>query len=87
MINNDHVKVVNDQIESPTYASDLANIILKIVMNESWFPGTYHFSNNGSTTWYDFAKLVQNLTNIKSKIIPTTSKILVLSAKRLNIQY
>ena len=52
----DLIKVVDDQYGSPTYTKDLAELILKIIKNESNQYGIYHFTNEGVTTWYKFAK-------------------------------
>lgn len=51
----DEVRVVNDQRGTPTYSADLARMILKIVMSGSDKFGLYHFTNEGETTWFDFA--------------------------------
>jgi dTDP-4-dehydrorhamnose reductase len=53
MNERDEIKVVNDQRGSPTWSYDLANTILAV--NNIPF-GIYHFSNEGDTTWFDFAK-------------------------------
>lgn len=49
--------VVFDQIGTPTYAWDLAQAILDIILENPYrqHPGTYNFSNEGVTSWYDFA--------------------------------
>lgn len=49
------IRVVNDQFGSPTYAPDLAEVILHIVRNDSDRYGAYHFTNVGKTTWHRFA--------------------------------
>jgi len=49
------LKVVNDQFGSPTYASDLAKATLEIIESNKPF-GIYHRTNDGQTSWYDFAK-------------------------------
>lgn len=51
------LKVVFDQCGTPTYALDLANAIVKIL--EKPVTGTYHFSNEGVCSWYDFTKMIQ----------------------------
>ena len=51
------LKVVFDQCGTPTYALDLANAIVKILENP--VVGTYHFSNEGVCSWYDFTKMIQ----------------------------
>jgi dTDP-4-dehydrorhamnose reductase len=62
------INVVNDQFGSPTYAADLAEVIVNIIVN--WVPGIYHFSNNGIITWYDFAIAIKELSGRSCKINP-----------------
>jgi len=52
----DLVKVVDDQWGSPTYARDLAEVIIKIIESGSKQYGIYHFTNEGVTNWYQFAR-------------------------------
>lgn len=68
------IKVVNDQMGSPTYAADLAETILHIILSGNWIPGIYHFSNKGTISWYEFALAIKELTGSDCKInpIPTT---------------
>lgn len=54
----DLVKVVDDQWGSPTYTVDLAGAILKIIEDDSVSYGIYHFTNEGVTSWYEFAKAI-----------------------------
>jgi len=54
----DMVKVVEDQWGSPTYTVDLAGAILKIIEDDSVSYGVYHFTNEGVTSWYEFAKSI-----------------------------
>jgi len=54
----DLVKVVEDQWGSPTYTVDLAGTILKIIEDDSVSYGIYHFTNEGMTSWYEFAKTI-----------------------------
>jgi dTDP-4-dehydrorhamnose reductase len=70
----DQLNVVNDQIGSPTHAIDLAAMILKILHSKSSNYGIYHFSNEGSASWYDFAKKIFELNSItiNLKAIPTS---------------
>lgn len=55
-----HLKVVFDQVGTPTYARDLAEIIYKMVEERTAYKsvGTYHFSNEGVCSWYDFTKMI-----------------------------
>jgi dTDP-4-dehydrorhamnose reductase len=55
---NSELKIVNDQIGSPTYAKDFASIILQLISTNNKQYGTYHYSNEGVTSWYDFAKAI-----------------------------
>jgi dTDP-4-dehydrorhamnose reductase len=63
------IKVVDDQTGSPTYAKDLANAILQIVLKNSNSYGVYHYSNRGRTDWYEFALAIYKLA-IQHKVIP-----------------
>jgi dTDP-4-dehydrorhamnose reductase len=53
--------VVFDQIGTPTYAADLAWAIFTVIEASVWHPGIYHFTNEGTASWYDFAVAVKNL--------------------------
>lgn len=54
----DLVKVVEDQWGSPTYTVDLAGAILKTIENDSISYGIYHFTDEGVTNWYEFARTI-----------------------------
>lgn len=65
------LKVVADQMGSPTYAVDLADVIVKIVtLGESFKPGIYHFSNSGQCSWFDLAQETFRLANKNIDLIP-----------------
>jgi dTDP-4-dehydrorhamnose reductase len=53
----EELKVVFDQVGTPTYARDLATVILTIIQNDQFEnrKGIYHYSNEGVCSWYDFA--------------------------------
>ena len=55
---NKELKVVNDQIGSPTYAKDLAKAIKEIIDKKSDKYGIYHVTNKGEVSWYEFAKKI-----------------------------
>jgi len=74
MRNGKEVRVVNDQIGSPTYAGDLAEVIKHIVTLGYWEPGIYHYSNKGEVSWYDFAVVVRDFSKLDCEIIPIPSK-------------
>lgn len=61
MTERDHLGVVNDQIGSPTYAADLAQVILTILDSAKWEPGIYHYSNAGEISWFDFAMDIKTI--------------------------
>jgi dTDP-4-dehydrorhamnose reductase len=75
------ISVVSDQIGSPTYAGDLAEVLIQIVLSSSTNYGVYHYSNSGTISWYDFAveifkqfgKTIQ-VKPIKTKDYPTAAK-------------
>jgi len=55
--------VIFDQIGTPTYARDLARVIMTAI-NKGIVPGIYHFSNEGVISWYDFTKAIHRITGI-----------------------
>lgn len=55
--------VVFDQIGTPTYARDLAAVIMTAI-NRGIVPGIYHFSNEGAVSWYDFTKAIHRIAGI-----------------------
>jgi len=72
------ISVVSDQIGSPTYASDLAKVILNIISNDkfnkkSFSTEVFHFSNMGEASWSDFAKEIFKLSNLDCKVTPIGS--------------
>lgn len=64
------LNVVADQIGTPTYASDLADAILSVVLSDCFTPGVFHFSNEGVCSWYDFTKVIHRLMNIHCEVLP-----------------
>lgn len=66
----DELGVIIDQVGSPTYAVDLASCILEIITSKSEAYGLYHYSNEGVTSWYDFAKAIFELANCPVKVKP-----------------
>ena len=75
----DSLNVVNDQIGTPTNANCLAKAIIQIIQhptsNIGHSYGIYHFSNEGSCSWYDFAHKIFEVNNIKMDLnpIPTSA--------------
>jgi len=60
------VKIVADQWSSPTYASDLAEAVIRIIDIDPVTFGLYHFTNEGRTNWYQFATEIYNFAKIES---------------------
>ncbi len=76
------IDVVNDQIGSPTYAGDLAKIIMHIINFEYWIPGIYNYSNQGKISWYDFAVTIREICGFDVLINPVKSTHFDFKAKR-----
>ncbi len=81
------IKVIFDQIGTPTYASDLAIAILHILKTVAldsthFVPGVYHYSNEGVCSWYDFAQMIFKLAKVNCKIEAVRSDLFPTIAKR-----
>lgn len=59
-LKNEACHVVDDQVGSPTSARDLARAIIAVI-EKSPAPGIYHYSNNGSCSWFEFARTIYSL--------------------------
>lgn len=87
MKEKDEINVVNDQIGSPTYAADLADAILQIIIFNTQhstlnIQGIYHFSNEGIINWYEFAVAIKELIGSNCKINPIPTSAYPTPAKR-----
>ncbi|NER18905.1 dTDP-4-dehydrorhamnose reductase [Spongiivirga citrea] len=78
----DQINVVNDQVGSPTYAKDLAAVIIEIVKSEYTEYGLYHYSNGGVISWFDFTKKIFEYSNIQTDVFPVSSADYITHAKR-----
>lgn len=78
----DAVNVVNDQIGSPTHAIDLAKALVTIIESGSKNYGIYHFSNEGSASWYDFAKEIFRINEVSIALHPIPTSAYPTPAKR-----
>jgi dTDP-4-dehydrorhamnose reductase len=82
------LKVVDDQVGSPTYTKDFARAIHKLIdMADSRWPivdgcGIYHVTNSGSVSWFEYAKEILKLAGLKTRVIPISSGKLGRPAKR-----
>lgn len=70
----DSLNVIFDQVGTPTYARDLARVILEILPKlKNTKPEIYHYSNEGVASWYDFAKAIFKISNINCKVNAITT--------------
>lgn len=76
------LNIVNDQVGSPTYATDLAHAIMKIINSTHWQPGIYHYCNDGRISWYDFALAIKALTGSNCMLHPVPATAYPTPAKR-----
>ncbi len=66
------LNIIADQIGTPTYAADLAQLIVQLIKTDELQPytGVYHFSNEGVASWYDFAISIRDLAGLETPILP-----------------
>ncbi|NOX46430.1 MAG: dTDP-4-dehydrorhamnose reductase [Chlorobi bacterium] len=78
------LNIVDDQTGTPTYATDLAKFILDVMpnMTQAKGVGTYHYSNEGETSWYGFAKAIVKIKGISCAIYPIPTREYPLPATR-----
>ena len=69
---HDTLRVVSDQIGSPTYTVDLAVLLCSMIETERY--GTYNASNEGYCSWYSFAKTIFELTGRSVEVIPVSTE-------------
>lgn len=70
------LKVVFDQVGTPTYALDLARAIFNIIEERKYEgrDGIYHYSNEGVTSWYDFTRVIAQMAgNMECNVLPCHS--------------
>ena len=69
---HDTVRVVNDQIGTPTYTIDLARLLVDMIETEKY--GYYHATNEGGyISWYDFTKEIYRQARLNIKVVPVTT--------------
>lgn len=78
----DELKIIVDQVGTPTYGIDLAKAIMTVIESGSTNYGIYHFSNEGLTSWYDFAKAIFDLGGLKLRVLPVSTSEYVTKAVR-----
>jgi len=72
------LKVVYDQVGSPTYAEDLAKAIMQIISDVDsdmiqFVPGIFNYSNSGVCSWYDMTMEICRLIGCRAKVVPIES--------------
>jgi dTDP-4-dehydrorhamnose reductase len=83
MNEKDNISVVNDQFGCPTYANDLAQVIMKIITeNENPAAGIYHYCNDGKISWYEFALAIKEISGSNCMVNPVPSSQYPTPAKR-----
>lgn len=78
----DALRVVNDQIGTPTHAIDLAKALVAIALSGKTEYGIYHFSNEGVASWFDFASEIFRLNEISINLTPIPTSEFPTPAKR-----
>ncbi len=69
---HDEVRVVNDQIGTPTYTYDLSRLLVDMIESDKY--GYYHATNEGGyISWYDFCVEIYKQANMNTKVIPVTT--------------
>lgn len=79
------INVINDQIGSPTYAADLAEVIMKFVdemCQGKAFTGIFNYCNDGITNWFEFANAIRSFTDSSCVINPIETSQYKTAAKR-----
>lgn len=76
------LNIIADQVGTPTYAIDLATFIFTIINSGSKAYGTYHYSNEGVTSWFDFARAIFDISGTKVKANPIRTDQYPTRAKR-----
>lgn len=65
------LRVVDDQVLSPTFTADLAQKLLEVTRTRRY--GTYHVTNGGSCSWYQFTEKIFSMTGVNASLSPTTT--------------
>lgn len=76
------LKIVSDQIGTPTYSGDLASAIHTIITQAEWKAGIYHYTNEGVASWYDFAMAIFRLSGLTPDVTPVGTRDYPTPAKR-----
>lgn len=79
----EEIRVVSDQLGTPTYAGDLAEALVRIISERNFREGTYHYTNLGECSWWQFAKEIARLAgHNKCNVMPCTTEEYPFKARR-----
>lgn len=79
----EELSIIVDQVGTPTYGVDLAAVILKLISKEHKTAyGTYHYSNEGLCSWYDFAKAIFEISETEVRVYPIPTSAYPTKARR-----
>lgn len=78
----DELSIIVDQVGTPTYGVDLAAVILNVIASANKAYGTYHYSNEGLCSWYDFAKAIFEISATELRVYPIPSSAYPTKARR-----
>lgn len=85
MKDRSELKIVSDQVGSPTYAADLAAALLQVIgelAKGNRHYGVYHYSNEGAISWFDFATAIQQIADLHCQLLPIPTTAYPTPAKR-----
>jgi len=82
MKSKSELNVINDQVGSPTFAADLAEVILQIINANIWKPGIYNYTNFGKVSWFDFANDIKSIYGFNTSIDSISSQEYSIKTKR-----
>ena len=67
------IRVVSDQMGSPTYAENLAHAVLKVIEHGITGFNLYHYADNGAVSWYEFARMIFEMTEHRVIVEPVAT--------------
>ena len=82
MKSKSELNIINDQVGSPTFAADLAEVILRIINVKIWKPGIYHYTSLGNVSWFDFANDIKSIFGFDVPIVAVSTSEYFQKAKR-----
>ena len=82
MKSKSELNVINDQVGSPTFAADVAEVILRIINTNTWKPGIYNYTNFGNVSWFNFANDIKSIFGFDVPIVAVATSEYFQQAKR-----